>query len=192
MLRKLYDWVMRLAASRQAPAWLGVIAFAESSFFPIPPDVMLAPMVAARPNRAFVFASICTLGSVSGAFLGYAIGYFLTGFGEQIFKFFGHGGEMAAYGQWFAHNGFWVIVGKGLTPIPFKLVTIAAGFAKFDLLQFFLACAITRAGRFFIVAALIKKFGPAILPVVEKRLTLFFILFVVLLVGGFLVLKVLH
>jgi membrane protein YqaA with SNARE-associated domain len=191
MLRKLYDAVLRLAGSRHAVPALAVISFAESSVFPIPPDVMLMPMVVARPERAFIYAGIATLGSVAGAFLGYAIGYFLTGFGESIFRLFGHAGDLAVYGRWFDQNGLYVILLKGLTPIPFKLVTIAAGFAKFNLAKFFIACAVTRGARFFIEAALIKKFGPAIMPVVEKRLTLFFVGFLVLLVGGFVALKVL-
>lgn len=192
MLRKLYDAVIRLAGSRYAVWWLAFISFVESSVFPIPPDAMLIPMVVAKPQRAFVYATVCTVGSVLGGLLGYAIGYYLTGFGEQIFRAFGHAGDMGVYSHWFDENGLYVILLKGLTPIPFKFVTIAAGFAKFNLAYFVGACVVTRGARFFIEAALVKKFGPAIMPIVEKRLTLFFVIGVVLLVGGFVALKFLH
>ena len=133
MLRRIYDWVLGLAASRHAPLGLFAVAFAESSFFPIPPDVMLAPMVLARPNRAFLYAGICTAASVVGGLLGYAIGVYAVPLGELILKVFGHPGGRAEFQHWFDQWGLWVILIKGLTPIPYKLVTITAGFARFDL-----------------------------------------------------------
>jgi membrane protein YqaA with SNARE-associated domain len=191
MLRKLYDAVLRLAASRHAVPALAIISFAESSVFPIPPDVMLAPMVVARPDRAFVYATVCTVGSVLGGILGYAIGYYLEPIGQAILTFWGNADGMEQMRQWYDKWGAWVILGKGLTPIPFKLVTIASGALHYAFVPFLICCVVTRGARFFIEAALIKKFGPAIMPVVEKRLTLFFVAFVVLLVGGFVALKVL-
>lgn len=192
MLRKLYDQVLRLAAGRHATASLAAVSFAESSFFPVPPDVMLAPMVFAKPEKAYFYATVCTVASVLGGILGYAIGYFLTPVGEAILRFTGHADGMPQMQAWYDQYGVWVILAKGLTPIPFKLVTIASGVLHYAFLPFVIACVATRAARFFIVAALIKKFGPQIQPVIEKRLALFTVLFVVLLVGGVLALKFLH
>ena len=192
MLRKLYDWVLRLAAGRHATASLAAVSFAESSFFPVPPDVMLAPMVFAKPEKAYWYAFVCSASSVAGAIVGYAIGYFLTPVGEAILSLTGNEGGLVQMKEWYDRYGAWVILGKGLTPIPFKLVTIASGVLQYAFLPFLIACVITRAGRFFIVAALIKKFGPQIQPVIEKRLALFTVLFIVLLVGGVLALKFLH
>ncbi len=191
MLRKLYNWVLDLAASRYAPWALAAVSFAESSFFPVPPDVMLAPMVAARPQRAFLFAAICTAASVAGGLLGYTIGEFLTPLAHTILTTFGHPDGEQEFRAWFAKYGLWVILFKGLTPIPFKLVTISAGLARFNLFTFVWAAIVTRGARFFIEAAILKAYGPAILKEVEKRLTLYVLLFVALLVGGFVALKVL-
>ena len=136
-----------------------MVAFAEASVFPVPPDALLAPMVLARREKAWLYALVCTLGSVAGALLGYAIGVFLKPLGLWLLALFGHGRGLDAYQAWFAHNGFWVILVKGLTPIPFKLVTIASGLAHFDLGLFVLAAAITRGGRFFLEAALLQHPG---------------------------------
>jgi membrane protein YqaA with SNARE-associated domain len=190
MLRGLYDWVMRLAASERAPAALAVVSFAESSFFPLPPDVMLAPMVAARPNRAYVFAAICTVASVIGGLGGYAIGVFLEPVGEAILKLFGHANGRAEFQHWFDQWGLWVILIKGATPIPYKLVTITAGFARFDLFTFVWASILTRGLRFFGVATVLKFWGPAMLAEFERRMNFYGILLVLLLVGGFVALKV--
>lgn len=189
MFRKLYDWVMQLARSRHAPTALAVISFAESSFFPIPPDVMLAPMVAARPNRAFVYAGICTAASVVGGLLGYAIGVFLEPLGELILKVFGHADGRAEFQHWFDQWGLWVILIKGATPIPYKLVTITAGFARFDLFTFVWASILTRGFRFFAVATVLKFWGPALLEEFERRMTFYGVILLVLLVGGFVALK---
>jgi membrane protein YqaA with SNARE-associated domain len=189
MFRKLYDWTMRLAGTRQAPAALAVISFAESSFFPVPPDVMLAPMVLARPNRAFVYAGICTAASVVGGLLGYAIGVHLAPLGHFILRIFGHPEGEAEFRHWFDQWGLWVILIKGATPIPYKLVTITAGFARFDLFTFVWASILTRGLRFFGVAAILKYFGPALLEEFERRLNLYATLLLVLLVGGFLALR---
>lgn len=173
MLRRLYDWVMGLAASRHAPASLFAVSFAESSFFPIPPDVMLAPMVLARPDRAWRYAALCTLASVLGGILGYFIGYFLRDFGLWMMSVTGHAGGLAEFQCWYAKYGVWVILAKGLTPIPYKLVTIASGLAAFSFPAFIIASVATRSARFFLVAFVVKRFGPALLPVIERRLALF-------------------
>ena len=173
MLRRVYDWVMSLAASRHAPTSLFAVSFAESSFFPVPPDVMLAPMVLARPDRAWRYAAICSLASVLGGILGYVIGYFLEPVGVWMMTVTGHAGGMAEFKCWYDQYGVWVILAKGLTPIPYKLVTIASGLAAFSFPMFIIASVITRSARFFAVAFVVKKFGPALLPVIERRLALF-------------------
>lgn len=190
MFRKLYDWVMRLAASPKAPVALAAVSFAESSFFPIPPDVMLAPMVAARPDKAFVYAGICTAASVVGGLAGYAIGVFLEPLGLAILNLFGHADGREQFQQWFDKYGLFVILIKGATPIPYKLVTITAGFARFDLLTFVWASILTRGFRFFAVATVLKFYGASILEAFERRLNLYAGLFLALLVGGFIALKI--
>jgi len=184
MLRRLYDWVMGLAASRHAPSALFAVSFAESSFFPVPPDVMLAPMVLARPEKAWRYATICTLASVLGGALGYAIGYFLQDVALWLMSLSGHAGGLDQFRCWYNEWGVWVILIKGLTPIPYKLVTIASGLAQFAFPVFIAASVVTRGARFFLVAAVVKKFGPAMLPVVERRLALFAGLGVALIVIG--------
>ena len=165
---------MALSATRWAMPALAAISFAEASFFPIIPEVMLGPMVLARRERAFLYAAVCTAASVLGGLFGYAIGVFLTPLGLQLLRLFGHGQGMEAYRSWFAANGFWVILIKGFTPIPFKLVTIASGIARFSLWQFVLAAVITRGGRFFVGAALLQH--PAAKAVVERHLLLITVL----------------
>lgn len=176
-LRRLYDRAMALSATRWAVPVLAAVSFAEASFFPIIPEVMLGPMVLARQERAFFYAAVCTAASVIGGLFGYAIGVFLEPVGQAILRLFGHGQGMEAYRAWFAANGFWVIVIKGFTPIPFKLVTIASGIARFSLWQFVLAAVITRGGRFFLGAALLRH--PRAKVLVERNLLL-------LTAGGFL------
>ena len=190
MFRKMYEWVMRLAASRHAPRALAIISFAESSFFPIPPDVMLGPMVLANRNKAFVYAAICTAASVVGGMLGYAIGVWLEPVGHTILRLFGHPEGQAEFQAWFDQWGLGVILIKGLTPIPYKLVTITAGLARFDLFTFVWASIVTRGARFFIVAAILKYFGPAMLKEFERRLNLYSVLLLILLIGGVVALKV--
>lgn len=191
MLRRVYDWMMRLAESRHAPWALFGISFAESSFFPVPPDVMLAPMVVARPERAYAYAAICTLASVLGGLLGYAIGYYLEPVGRWLLSLMGHADGEAAFRQWFAQWGVWVILIKGLTPIPYKLVTITSGLAHFNLGVFVAASAVTRGGRFFLTAWLLKRFGPAIREQVERRLALYTGLGIAALVGAVVAVRVL-
>ena len=191
MLRKLYDWVFEQARKPYAEKTMAVVSFAEASFFPIPPDVMLAPMILSRPDRAYRYAAVCSIASLLGGLFGYAIGVFLEPVAVKLLAVFGHGMEMSVYQSWFATNGFLVILGKGLTPIPFKLVTIAAGLAHFNLGLFILAVAITRSGRFFLEAWILKTWGPKMLEIVEKRLALSFVIALVVLVGGFVALKLL-
>ena len=191
MLRKLYDRVFELARSRHATRALAVVSFAESSIFPIPPDVMLAPMILARPQKAYFYAAVCTVASVLGGILGYTIGYFLTDLGLAIMRVLGHSDGLEQFRQWFDQWGLWVILIKGLTPIPYKLVTIASGLAAFSFPVFIAASVATRGGRFFLEAWILKRWGPAMLAQVEKRLALWTGVGLVALVGLIVVLKVL-
>ena len=186
MLRRLYDWVIRLAAHPRAIPALGIISFLESSVFPIPPDVMLVPMVLANRQKAFRIALVCTVASVLGGLLGYAIGYyFFETLGEWVVRTYGLQQSLAAFRAGFAEYGIWIILIKGLTPIPYKLVTIASGAAHFDLFTFVWASIVTRGLRFFLVAALLWRFGEPIRRFLEERLTLITWLFLIALVGGF-------
>ncbi|MDO9335263.1 MAG: DedA family protein [Caulobacteraceae bacterium] len=187
MLRKLYDWVMGLAGSKHAPSALFAVSFAEASFFPIPPDVMLAPMVLKRPDRAWFYAFVCTLASVLGGIAGYAIGYYLQDLGRWLLSLGGHAGDLDSFQCWVREYGAWVVLIKGLTPIPFKLVTIAMGMGKLSLPIFILTATLTRAARFFLVAGVVKIAGPAMLPVIEKRLGLVALGVIVLIVAGFVI-----
>lgn len=189
MLRKLYDWVFSLARSKHATPAMAVVSLTESSFFPIPPDVMLGPMVLARPDRAYYYATVCTVASVLGAILGYAIGYFLTDVGMMILTWLGKADTFEASKELFQEHGAWVILIKGLTPIPFKLITIASGIFQFNFALFLALCAVTRAGRFFLVAFVLKRFGPVVLEMVEKRLALWTFIGLGVLLAAFLAVK---
>ncbi len=189
-MRRLYDWVIRLAGHPRAIPAMGVVSFAESSFFPIPPDVMLVPMILANRQKAFTIALVCTVCSVLGGLLGYAIGfYFFETLGAWVVKTYGLQAGLEKFRDEFARYGIWVILIKGLTPIPYKLVTIASGAAHFDLFTFVWASIVTRGARFFLVAALLWKFGEPIRAFIEKRLTLVMWLFLFALVGGFVAVK---
>jgi membrane protein YqaA with SNARE-associated domain len=186
MIKRLYDWVMAMAAGPRAEPALAAVSFAESSFFPLPPDVMLVPMCLANRERAFRFAAVCTFASVIGGLLGYAIGYSLIEtVGKSILEFYGQSGAFHEFQAKFAEWGLWIILIKGLTPIPYKVVTIASGAAAFDPLLFVAASIVTRGARFFLVAALLWKFGEPIREFIEKRLALLTWVFFIVLVLGF-------
>ena len=186
MLRSLYDRAMALAGHRHALWALAGISFIESSVFPVPPDVLLIPMVIARRERAFLYAAVCTAASVLGGFLGYAIGYFaFEAIGRPVLEFYHAMDRYAALKTSFDYWGAWIIILKGMTPIPYKILTIASGALKFDLATFALASVISRSLRFFLVATLLWRFGAPIRDFIERRLALVTSLFVVLLVGGF-------
>jgi membrane protein YqaA with SNARE-associated domain len=190
MLRRFYDRVIQLAASPHATWWLALVAFAEASFFPIPPDALLIPMALAQPRKAWRFALICTIGSVVGGALGYAIGYYVFDqLARPILEVYGYGNAYAAFQAKFQEYGVWIILIKGLTPIPYKIVTIAAGAAKFAFGTFMAASLVTRGGRFFIVATLLHFYGDAVRVFIEKRLTLVTSALAVGIIGGFLALK---
>jgi len=190
MLQRVYDSTMSLAAHRHALWFLVAVAFIESSIFPIPPDVLLIPMVLAAPRRAFLFAAVATVASVAGGYLGYAIGYFaFEAVGERVLAFYHVMDKYEALKASFAEWGAWIIILKGMTPIPYKLVTIASGALKFDLATFTLASLVSRSLRFFLVAALLWRFGEPIRRFIEERLMLVTSVFAAALVGGFVVLR---
>lgn len=190
MMRKLYDWMMRTAASEHAPEALGLVSFIESSIFPIPPDVMLIPMILARREKAWWYATVATFASVLGGLLGYAIGYyFYDAVGAPILKFYGKEGALDGFIKFVQDYGVPAVIIKGMTPIPYKVVTIAAGVAKMNLLAFMGASIIARAMRFYLVAALLYFFGEPIRAFIEKRLTLVTTVFLAVLVGGFVAVK---
>lgn len=190
MLRRLYDWTMGLAGHRHALPWLAAVSFIESSIFPIPPDVMLIPMVLAAPTQAWRIATVCTVASVVGGWVGYAIGYFaFETVGEAIIALYGLQAKFAAFRDTFNEYGAWIVIIKGMTPIPYKLITITAGVTHLDLVTFTVSSVVSRAIRFFLLAALLWRFGPAIREFIEKRLMLLTTAFAVALIGGFLVVR---
>lgn len=187
VLRRLYDWTLSLGASRHAVWALAAVSFIESSIFPIPPDALLIPMIIADRRRAWRLAAICTVSSVIGGFLGYAIGYFaFDAIGEPLLRFYGIADRYHHLEELYAKYGAWLIIIKGATPIPFKLVTIASGAFHFPLATFAISALISRGIRFFLIAALLWKFGEPIRDFIERRLGLVFSLAVAVLVGGFL------
>ncbi|WP_186385938.1 MULTISPECIES: YqaA family protein [unclassified Stappia] len=186
MLRRLYDWTMSLASGRHAPAALGAVSFAESSFFPIPPDILLIPMVIAQRARAFAYATLCTVTSVLGGAAGYAIGAFLfVQMAEPILTFYGYMDKFETFRGNFNEYGAWIVFIAGVTPFPYKVITIASGATGLSLPVFMLASVLARGLRFFAVAGLLYLFGPPIRHFIEQRLGLVFTVFVVGLVGGF-------
>lgn len=190
MLRRLYDWTIAFAGHRHALWALAAVSFIESSIFPIPPDVLLIPMVLAAPRRAWLFATVCTVSSVLGGYLGYAIGYFaFEAIGRRVLELYQVMDQYEALKASFAEWGAWIIILKGMTPIPYKLITIASGALQFNLAVFTVASLISRSLRFFLVALLLWWLGEPIRLFIERRLTLVTSLFVVALVGGFLVLR---
>jgi len=188
MLRRIYDWCIEAAHKPYALWIMGAVAFAESSFFPVPPDVMLIPMSLARPERAWLYAALCTVTSVVGGLVGYAIGALLyDSVGHWLIQFYGLGGKVEAFRAAYAEWGAVIIILKGLTPIPYKLVTIASGFAGYNLGLFVLCSIIARGGRFFIVAILLNRYGDVIRGAIEKRLTLWVALGAAALIAGFII-----
>jgi membrane protein YqaA with SNARE-associated domain len=192
MLHRLYDRLLALAAHRYGAWWLAAVAFAESSFFPLPPDAMLIPMVLARRDRAWRLALVCTLASVAGGAFGYLIGYaLLDQLAQPLLRAYGLESAFAAFQARYAQWGVWVILIKGLTPIPYKLVTIASGAAAFNFPLFMLASLATRGARFFLEAALLHRYGTPVRNFIEQRLTLVTSLAAAGAVAGVLVLKLL-
>ena len=190
MLRKLYDWTLSLAAHPRALWALAFVAFLESSVFPIPPDVLMIPMIIAAPRKAFLIAAIATVSSVLGGLAGYAIGALaFDQLGFPILEALGKGDAVLEFNERFNDLSFWPVLIAGLTPFPYKVITIMSGWTGLPLMTFLITSIIARAGRFFLVAALLHYFGAPIRDFIEKRLGLMTILFVVLLLGGFLAVR---
>lgn len=192
MLRRLYDWTLSLASGPRAPVALGTVSFIESSVFPIPPDILLIPMVIARPQKAWWFAFLCTITSVLGGLAGYLIGSLLFDqIAQPILEFYGYMEKFGHFQDVFNEWGWWFVFIAGLTPFPYKVITIASGATGLPLPVFMMASIVSRGIRFFILAGLLRIMGEPIRAFVEKRLGLVFTIFVVLLVGGFALLKLL-
>ena len=190
MLRRLYDWTIGLAATPHALWALAIVAFVESSFFPIPPDVLMIPMILARPNRAFLIAGIALVASVLGGLAGYAIGAFaFETLGQPILASLGKADAMAEFNTRFNDLGFWPVLVAGITPFPYKVITIMSGWTGLPLGTFVVTSIIARGLRFFIVAGLLWRFGAPIRDFIEQRLGLVFTAFVILLLGGFYIVR---
>lgn len=189
-VRKIYDAVFHLSKDNGAMYWLFAVAFIESSFFPIPPDVMLIPMILAAPDKAWKIASVATVGSVIGAYFGYAIGfYFFQLIAEPLLGFYGYLDKFNSFKNLYNQYGAWIVFGAGITPFPYKIITIASGVVHTNLLVFTVASIIARGMRFFLVAWLLKKYGEAMREFIEKNLGWLSVVFLLLLIGGFAAVK---
>ncbi len=192
MIRKLYDWVIGLSVHPQAIWWLALVSFAESSVFPIPPDVMIVPMVLSDRAAALRIAVVGTISSVLGGLVGYAIGYFFfDAIGDRIVEFYGYCAKFEEFRVTFEEYGAWIVALAGLTPFPYKVITIASGFFALDPIVFVVASVLSRGARFGLEAALLWKFGEPIREFIEKRLEILSVLLVILLFGGFALIKLL-
>ena len=175
MLRRMYDWCIATAGKPHATWIMGAMSFAESSFFPVPPDVMLIPMSLARPDRAWFYATVCTATSVAGGLVGYLIGAVLyDSIGHWLIQLYGYGDKVEMFRQSYAEWGVWIILIKGVTPIPYKLVTITSGFAGFNIPLFVLCSIVARGMRFYLTAFVLNRFGPRAREMIEQRLALWF------------------
>jgi membrane protein YqaA with SNARE-associated domain len=185
MLRRLYDWCIGAAGTPHAAWIMGAVSFVESSFFPVPPDAMLIPMSLARPDKAWFYATVCTLTSVAGGLLGYFIGAVLyDSLGLWLIRLYGYGDRVEAFREAYVHYGAWIILLKGITPIPYKIVTIASGFAGYNLGLFVLLSFVARGMRFYLVAFLLSRYGPQARAIIEKRLGFWVTISVLVLVAG--------
>ncbi|MGR3616304.1 MAG: YqaA family protein [Paracoccaceae bacterium] len=190
MLKRLYDRTMALADHPHALWWLALVAFVESSVFPIPPDVLMIPMILARPSRAWLIAGVALVASVAGGMLGYAIGAFaFESIGQPVLEALGKGHAAEEFNTRFNDFGFWAVLGAGITPFPYKVITIMSGWTGMPLGTFIVTSILARAMRFFAVAALLRVFGEPIRDFIEKRLGLVFTLFLAALFGGFLLVR---
>lgn len=186
MLRRLYNWTLSLAGSKRAVPSLAVISFVESSFFPIPPDVMLIPMCLARPDRAFFYALVCTLASVAGGIAGYAIGYLLyETVGQFIIWFWGYADKMEQLRAFYKEWGWASVLIGGLTPVPFKLITILSGLLEYNMPLFVLFATLARGARFFALAGVMYFWGAPIKAFIDRYFAILTVLFAIMLVGGF-------
>ncbi len=190
IIRYIYDRMLNLSASPKAMWFLAIVAFAESSFFPIPPDIMLIPMVLAMPQKAWKIAGLATISSVIGGYFGYGIGvFFFDIIAKPILTFYGYMQQFDVFKEYYHQWGAWIVFGAGITPFPYKIITIASGVVGLDLLTFTVASIIARGMRFYLVAWLLKKYGAPMKVFIEKNLGILSVLFLALLIGGFAALK---
>ena len=190
MLRRLYDWTINLAGHRHAIIALALVALIESSIFPIPPDILLIPIVLAMRDRAWLVASVCTIASVIGGVLGYGIGFFMyEQIGKPILDLYNYTVKFSEFQNVYNQWGAWSVFFAGVTPFPYKVITILSGMTGLSLPVFILASIIARGARFFIITALLWKYGNPIQEFIERRLGALFILFVILLLGGVAIVK---
>jgi len=185
MLRKAYDWCIAAAYKPYALWLMGLVSFAESSFFPIPPDTMLIPMSLARPDKAWTYATVCTVTSVAGGVLGYVIGaYLYDTVGHWLIALYGYGDKVEAFREAYARWGTVIILLKGLTPIPYKIVTITSGFAGYNIWLFIICSFVARGMRFYLTAFVLNRYGEQVRHIIEKRLTFWFTVSLGVLVVG--------
>ena len=192
-LRKIYDLVLKWSASKNAVYYLFAVAFIESSFFPIPPDIMLIPMILAAKDNAWRYAGIATIASVLGGYFGYAIGmFFFEIIAKPLIEFYHLMPQFEEFKSYYAQYGSWIVFGAGITPFPYKIITIASGAVSLNLTVFTIASVLARGLRFYIIAALLYKFGTPMKSFIEKNLGLLSILFFIALITGFYAVKFLH
>jgi len=190
MLRKLYNWILRRASRSDAVWWMAGVSFAESSFFPLPPDIMLIPMCLAEPRKLWWYTNVCALASLIGGFVGFAIGYFLfESVGVVLFDMYGLWDAYNGFKDTFANVGPWLLVLKGVTPIPYKLLAITAGIAKMDIVVFALCSVVARFSRYYIMAVLLHFYGPQVRDIIERRLVMVTTGMLVVVFGGLLSFK---
>lgn len=188
--KRIYDYMIELASRPNAMYFLAAVAFIESSFFPIPPDVMLIPMVLAMPQKAWKIAGVATAASVVGGYFGYLIGIFAFDLiAKPILNFYGYMHQFDVFKGYYHEWGAWIVFGAGITPFPYKVITIASGVVHLDLLTFTIASVLARGMRFFLVAWLLKKFGAPMKTFIEKNLGILSVIFLILLIGGFAIIK---
>ncbi|KAA0681089.1 YqaA family protein [Roseomonas genomospecies 6] len=190
MLRPLYNRILQLSARKDAVWWMSAVSFAESSFFPLPPDIMLVPMCLAEPKKLWRYTNICALASLIGGLFGYAVGFYLfESIGRLIIDLYNAQESFQRFQDMFAEFGPWFLILKGITPIPYKLLTITAGFAHLDLTVFILCSIVARFSRFYMIAILLHFYGPQVRDIIEKRLMLVTTVLLVIIIGGLLSFK---
>ena len=192
LTRRIYEHTLNLASRKNALTWLFIISFIESSFFPIPPDIMIIPMVLATPKEAYKIAGVATVASVLGGYFGYFIGiYGFELIARPLLEFYGYMKQFGEFENYYHEYGAWIVFGAGITPFPYKIITIASGVVRLDLVVFTIASVIARGMRFYFIAWLLKRFGDPMKVFIEKNLNLLSILFLLLLIGGFAAVKLL-
>ena len=190
LTRSIYDYTLNLAAKQNALTWLFIISFIESSFFPIPPDIMIIPMVLATPKEAYKIAGVATIASVLGGCFGYFIGvYGFELIARPLLEFYGYMAQFAKFENYYHEYGAWIVFGAGITPFPYNIITTASGVVQLDLVVFTIASVIARGMRFYLIAWLLKRFGDPMKVFIEKNLNLLSVLFLLLLIGGFAAVK---